>query len=180
MNDSKIHYGEFCFRVAGVLMNKGKILLQTDDLVDFWVLPGGGVKLFESSEDAIKREFKEEMRLDIEIERLLWVVENSFEFDNTKIHGIEFTFLIKPIDDKDELKMLEFQGIENDLSVTTDSIYKDQKELKLTFRWFHPSELDSITIKPDIYMQELKDIPNQPKLIRNLEIKTKKDNIQMK
>ena len=171
MKNSKVQKGGFCFRVAGVLLNKGKILLQTDDLVDFWVLPGGGVKLFESSEQAIKREFKEEMKLDVEIDRLLWVVENSYEFDKTKSHGIEFTFLVRPLSKISGLKQQVFQGIENDLIVTTESIYKDQKELKLTFRWFHPTELDSIIIKPDIYKNELKNIPKQPKLVRNLEIK---------
>ncbi|NHJ05034.1 MAG: NUDIX domain-containing protein [Candidatus Heimdallarchaeota archaeon] len=171
MTNSEVYLGEFCFRVAGILINDGKILLQTDDLVDFWVLPGGSVKLFESSEQAIKREFKEEMKLDIEIDRLLWVVENSFDFDNTKIHGIEFIFLVKPLNKISGLKQQVFQGIENDLTVTTESIYKDQKELTLTFRWFHSSELDSITIKPQIYNSELKNLPNHPKLIRNLEIK---------
>lgn len=61
----------FGFRVAGVLLNQGKILLSTDDHVDFWVLPGGGVKPFESSEEAIKREFREEMGVEIEVVRLL-------------------------------------------------------------------------------------------------------------
>ncbi len=45
----------FLYRVTGILLNKGKMLLSTDDYVDFWVLPDGSVKLFELSEDAIKR-----------------------------------------------------------------------------------------------------------------------------
>ncbi|HUU79534.1 MAG TPA: NUDIX domain-containing protein [candidate division Zixibacteria bacterium] len=170
MNDSKVFLGEFCFRVAGILMNKRRILLQTDDLVDFWVIPGGGVKLFESSEQAIKREFQEEMKLKVEVDRLLWIVENSFIFDNTKLHGIEFTFLVKPLNEISGFNQREFHGIENDITVPTESIYKEHEDLKLTFRWFKPEELDSITIKPDIYTNELKNIPSHAKLIRNLEI----------
>ncbi|GAI02982.1 unnamed protein product, partial [marine sediment metagenome] len=57
------------------------MLLFTEDLIDFWVLPGGSIKMFESSEEAIKREFQEEISVSIKVERLLWIVENSFELD---------------------------------------------------------------------------------------------------
>ena len=52
MVEHKVNPEGFGYRVAGVLLNNGKVLLSTDDQVDFWVLPGGGVKPFESSEEA--------------------------------------------------------------------------------------------------------------------------------
>ena len=63
----------FLYRVTGILLNKGKMLLSTDDYVDFWVLSGGSVKLFESSEDAIKGEFQEEIGVKIEVFPIIWV-----------------------------------------------------------------------------------------------------------
>ncbi len=134
--------GIFGYRVAGVLVKDGKILLFTDELVDFWVIPGGGVKLFESSEEAIIREFQEEIGVTIAVDRLLWVVENSFAFENQKIHGIELTFLVKSLDSEEKLAQEEFLGYEKDLGVT-EGMYKNIDNLKMTFRWFHPSELDS-------------------------------------
>ena len=161
------------YRVAGVLLKEGKVLLFTEDLIDFWVLPGGGIKMFESSEEAIKREFQEEIGVSIKVERLLWIVENSFELDGQKYHALELTFLVSPLDSDNKLLQNEFIGLEDDLAMTENYVgrYKDQSELKLTFRWFDPKDLDTITIKPDIYHEALKSIPEHPVLLRNLEIK---------
>jgi 8-oxo-dGTP pyrophosphatase MutT (NUDIX family) len=161
------------YRVAAVLLNEGKILLFTEELIDCWVLPGGGIKIFESSEEAIKREFKEETGISIKVERLLWIVENSFEMDGLKYHALELTFLVSPMDSLEKLTKKEFKGLEDDLGMVTnmEGRYKDKKELELVFRWFKPEELDSITIKPDIYNEALKNIPEYPTLLRNLEIK---------
>ncbi|MBK5113516.1 MAG: NUDIX domain-containing protein [Candidatus Heimdallarchaeota archaeon] len=158
------------YRVAGVLVKDERVLLFTEGLIDFWVLPGGGVKIFESSEQAIKREFQEEIGVTIAVDRLLWVVENSFIMDEKKYHAIELTFLVSPLDSEEKLTQEEFIGYEKDLTLL-EGRYKDVKDLKMTFRWFHPNELDSITIKPDIYHEALKNIPDHPTLIRNLEVK---------
>ncbi|NPE09726.1 MAG: NUDIX domain-containing protein [Asgard group archaeon] len=173
MTNSAQEFGSFGYRVAGVLINDGRILLFSDELVDFWVIPGGGVKLFESSEQAIIREFQEEIGVTIAVERLLWVVENSFTFDNQRVHGIELTFLVKSLDSEEKLAQDEFFGYEKDLQAIGGR-YKNIENLKMNFRWFHPTELDSITIQPKIYNDELKNIPDYPKLLRNLEIENKK------
>ena len=162
--------GNFGFRVAGILLKDNKVLLQTDDLVDFWVIPGGSVKPFESSEEAIKREFLEEMGVEIEVGRLLWIVENSFVFDNIKMHGIGLDFLVKPIEWSEKLSKEEFTGVEDDFH-PDGTRYEKIKDLKITFRWFDIAELDTITIKPKVYHEALKNIPDQPKILRNLEVK---------
>ncbi|MBK5113986.1 MAG: NUDIX domain-containing protein [Candidatus Heimdallarchaeota archaeon] len=170
MTNSTSKVGFFgAYRVAGVLIKDEKILLFTDDLADSWHIPGGLVKIFESSEQAIKREFQEEIRINVTVERLLWVVESSFVFDNKNYHGIELTFLVSASDFDEKMTQNEFYGLEDDLD-SPEGRYKYQKDLKLTFRWFHPSELDSNTIKPKIYHEALKNIPDHPKLIRNLEV----------
>ena len=170
MTNSALDVGFFGgYRVAGVLIKDEKILLFTDDFVDSWHIPGGLVKMFESSEQAIKREFQEEIGLDITVERLSWIVENSFVFDNKKYHGIELTFLVSSLDSEEKLTQEEFYGLEDDLG-SLEGRYENQKDLKLTFRWFHQTELDSITVLPKIYNDELKNIPDYPKLVRNLEV----------
>ena len=50
----------FNYRVGGVVLHDSKILLTTEDHLDFWYLPGGRVRLFESSEKALQREITEE------------------------------------------------------------------------------------------------------------------------
>ncbi len=55
------------YRVAGIMVKDGKVLLQADEFNDFWTTPGGGIKMFESSEEALKREFQEELEADITV-----------------------------------------------------------------------------------------------------------------
>lgn len=159
----------FGFRVAGVLLKNTKVLLGTDDQVDFWVLPGGGVKPFESSEEAIKREFLEEIGVKIDVTRLLWVVENSFVFDDIKVHGIGLDFLVEPLEWNETLNGDVFHGVEDDFKLA-GTRYEHLDDLKLTFRWFDIAELDTITIKPKVYHEALKNIPDHPVLLRNLEV----------
>ncbi|MHA2119463.1 MAG: NUDIX domain-containing protein [Candidatus Thorarchaeota archaeon] len=67
-------------RSEGVMQNGTRILLSRVEEDDIWVLPGGSVKLYETTEEALEREILEEMGFKIEVERLLWIVENFFDF----------------------------------------------------------------------------------------------------
>ena len=56
-------------RVCGILLREGKMLLiahQKDGDI-YWLLPGGGVAFGESLEDALKREFMEELNINISV-----------------------------------------------------------------------------------------------------------------
>jgi hypothetical protein len=63
----------------------------------------------------------------------------------------------------------QFPGVEDHYH-PPGTRYEDIESLTLIFRWFDIDELDSIVIKPAIYHQALKDIPDYPVLYRNLEI----------
>ena len=52
--------GRFNYRVAGLVVNGDKILLQTNPAVDFHNMIGGRVKLLESTTEALIRECNEE------------------------------------------------------------------------------------------------------------------------
>ncbi|HZC06679.1 MAG TPA: NUDIX domain-containing protein [Ktedonobacterales bacterium] len=73
--------GRFNFRVAGVWLHEGHVLLQGDSREDFWALPGGRVEMMESAEAALLRELREELAMSEEtrIERLLWVMQSFFQ-----------------------------------------------------------------------------------------------------
>ena len=60
---------EFNVRVYGVLIHKGKLLVSDEYIKgDFYTkLPGGGLERGEGTMDCLKREFKEETGLDIEV-----------------------------------------------------------------------------------------------------------------
>ncbi len=60
-------------RVRGILIKDGIIALikRTRDGETFYVFPGGGVEEGETDEDALKREMKEELGVDISVKALI-------------------------------------------------------------------------------------------------------------
>src|SRR3972149_1738715 len=68
----------FVYRVAGVAIDKGRVLLETVGGQDFWFLPGGRGEFLEPSKETLRREIIEEIGARVKVVRLLWVVENFF------------------------------------------------------------------------------------------------------
>ncbi len=62
-------------RVAGILVRDQKILLVRHEKngQSYFLLPGGGMEFGETAEQALIREFKEEVGLEIEVGRLVMV-----------------------------------------------------------------------------------------------------------
>ncbi|MBT2691659.1 NUDIX hydrolase [Bacillus sp. ISL-55] len=59
----------------------------------FWTLPGGGLEAGETFEDAVIREVREEVNLDVEVVDYLFTGQYS--------HGEERCFLVRSINDKE-------------------------------------------------------------------------------
>lgn len=60
----------FNIRVYGILVNEKKQVLVSDEFIrgsQYTKLPGGGLEFGEGTRDCLKREFKEEMELNVEI-----------------------------------------------------------------------------------------------------------------
>lgn len=65
-------------RVAAIIIKDNKVLLmrRVKEGQEYFVFPGGGINEGESAEDAVIREIKEELSLDIKIDKLLFQIEN--------------------------------------------------------------------------------------------------------
>jgi len=65
-------------RVAAIIIKNNKILLmrRIKKGQKYFVFPGGGIKQDESIEDAIIREVKEELSLDVKLDKLLFQIKN--------------------------------------------------------------------------------------------------------
>src|SRR5689334_20866446 len=85
----------FNYRVVGVAIHDGRVLLHQGEGESFWTLPGGRAELGESAEQTLQREMREELEIEIEIVRLLWVVENFFRFDQKNYHELSLYFLMR-------------------------------------------------------------------------------------
>src|SRR5260370_33919733 len=58
-------------RVYGILINESRQVLVSDEYIRgnyYTKFPGGGLELGEGTRDCLKREFKEEMDLDVQVE----------------------------------------------------------------------------------------------------------------
>ena len=97
-------------RVGAIIRYKGKILVEKNNNVDFGVIPGGRVKTLESSKDALIREVKEEIGIDLSNTEMNIVssIENFFEFDGKKYHELYYVYNIN-LDDSYEL----YDGMSN-------------------------------------------------------------------
>ena len=99
MTDIAIASDHLNYRVVGVCVHEGHVLLHREAKDDFWVLPGGRPRLYESSRDALIREMDEEISTRVEVLRLLWVVENFFAYFGKQLHELSFYYqMALPVD----------------------------------------------------------------------------------
>lgn len=63
----------FRIAVSALIFSEGKILLALRRDIDWWNLPGGGMEVGETVDEALRREVYEETLLEVEVERLVGV-----------------------------------------------------------------------------------------------------------
>ena len=144
-NEKKTSKVRFKFRVAGVAMHQGRVLLHQFEGSEYWSLPGGNVEIGETSVAALTRELKEEADLDIDVKRLLWVHENYFvRASGKQVHEICFYYFIKLLKEQ----RTTFQGTEG--------------EIPLYFRWTPLEEIEAMTLVPSFLKAGLHLLPATP------------------
>ena len=142
---------QFGFRPAGSALNQGRVLLQQSELDPFWALPGGRVEMLESAEDALRREMREELRLEVEVEGLFWDLENFFVYRTVSNSEMGLYFLMNVPSGSD---LYNAKGV-----IQT----QDELGTKLRHRWQPLDSLRDLDIKPkSLYgvLPELPDVPN--------------------
>lgn len=141
----------FTYRVAGVCIHASHVLTHKSDAEDFYALPGGRVELLESSEGALRREMREELGVDIRVERLLWIIENLFTYERHASHELCLYYLMT-LDGPDSLH-------------NNDQIIRCLDAPELTFQWLPLAELRSFTLLPTPLTSRLLDLPPTPQRI---------------
>ncbi|WP_105616441.1 NUDIX hydrolase [Vallitalea okinawensis] len=131
----------FNLRVAGVSIYNGRVLLHRTEKDDFWALPGGRNEFNEFSEQTLVREMKEEIDEVVEVNRLLWIVENFFEHESKEFHETSFYYLMDFNEDSLVLTKEEFRGIEGDGY--------------LIYKWFDIEDIDEVEVYPTFIKKKL-------------------------
>lgn len=69
---------EIRIRVGGIICRNGQMLLisHKKDGHIYWLLPGGGVEFGESLEEALKREFMEELNINVSVGELAFALDS--------------------------------------------------------------------------------------------------------
>ncbi|MCF6302831.1 MAG: NUDIX domain-containing protein [Devosiaceae bacterium] len=90
---------KFNYRVAGIVIRDGHVLVCREDDQDYVFLPGGRVEFGEVSEKALEREIDEELHCSGEVGNLLFSVENFFELSGEHFHELAKYYALElPVD----------------------------------------------------------------------------------
>lgn len=141
----KTEQGKFNYRVCGIITHNNKILALKDEGGPYYYLPGGRVKLHESIEEALKREMQEELKIEAEIVRPLWLHQNFFKIEKEKYHEICLYFLL----DISKTGLLE-KG---------ETFMLHDGEKQLNFKWIAFEKLKEEHIYPTFIKKEIFNLP---------------------
>ena len=142
--------GTFNIRVYGVLINEKRQVLVSDEYIRgeyYTKFPGGGLEIGEGTRDCLKREFKEEMDLNVEIGEHLYTTDfYQVSAFNPAHQIISIYYSVKALNEiKVPLRTKEFDFDERQMEV-----YR-QTRMTETFRFIEWDNFspDSVTLPID-------------------------------
>ncbi|MFI5151727.1 MAG: NUDIX domain-containing protein [Chitinophagales bacterium] len=140
----------FNIRVYGILLGERKRVLVSDEFIRgayYTKFPGGGLEFGEGTRDCLKREFREEMDLDVQIADHIYTTDffqmSAFNPEHQIISIYYEAIALEPI--KAALRTIPFDFDENQMSV-----YDKTGEIE-TFRFIDWEEFseNSVTLPID-------------------------------
>jgi 8-oxo-dGTP pyrophosphatase MutT (NUDIX family) len=121
-------------RACAIIRQADRILLNRFGGDSFWALPGGAVEQGEFSTDALVREMREELGVTVEIGRLVWIVENLFDYRGTDFTEYGFYYEAAWPPPTHPLPEGEFVGLEPDQF----------------FRWVKNEDIAALDFRPTV------------------------------
>lgn len=139
----------FNLRVVAVFIEGDYVLIHRAESEDFWTPPGGRAELGESTRETVAREMREELEVEVEVGRLLWVVEYFFDTPERAYHEVDFYY------------QAHFPPGAN-ITPATPLFYGDEEGLQLLFRWVRLDELEGLRLYPTFLKTALRELPETP------------------
>lgn len=128
----------FSYRVAGICVHNGKVLLQTTTGEDrSFAFPGGHASFGETNEDTLIREFREEIGAEVTVGELKWVGEVFFPWGKKPCHQICLYYMVELVDPKIPLEGA-FLGEEK----------MEGRKFDLEFHWVPLEEVGNLEVYP--------------------------------
>ena len=128
----------FSYRVAGILVRDGKVLLQKPNNTEEYAFPGGLVIFGETTAQALTRRWMQETGLEIEVGQLKWVEENLFVLEGKPRQQVCLDYIV------------DFKAAEDGLADGTTALtYSEDDENAVCFYWVPLEQVASIKVYPE-------------------------------
>ena len=137
----------FMYRVGGIAIHDGRLLVEHAVGKGFCFLPGGRVEYGESAIAALQREAREELREPAEIGRLLVVADNFFVLDGRRYQEVNLYFLIE---------------LDEDSPILGRDGRFARAEASIVLEWISTDELARANLKPTFLHEPIRDLPSAP------------------
>ena len=139
--------GRFNYRVCGIIVHDGKLLVMKDDGIGHYYLPGGRVQMHETTDMAVLREMREELLIDAKIDRPLWLNQSFFTLDGTqeRFHELCLYYLM--------------DVSETDLLLRVESFSREEGGHIHTFKWMPFEHLQDEYIYPLFIKEQIFNLP---------------------
>ena len=147
----RLKRGTFNYRVGAVIIHGGKLLLMKNEEEPYYYTVGGRVRFNETTEETVRREVREEIGIDLDIDRFLFFQEQFFDgkVTGTHIHELGVYYLMT---DSPALEHLECH------SVTARGVAEE-------LCWIPLEEIGDYYIVPESVAAKLKNLPDHPEHI---------------
>ena len=137
----------FSYRVAGICVQNGKVLLQKPTNDNAFAFPGGHVEFGETNAETLVREFQEEIGADIHVGELKWVAEIFFPWGRKPCHQICLYYLVE---------ILNPEIPEDGMFMATEHI--EGRNFDLEYHWVSVADVGKLEVYPT----------NAPELLQKL------------
>lgn len=145
--------GVFNYRVCAVITRGETLLVMKDERSPYYYLPGGRVKLHETAQKALLREIREELEVDAEIIRPLWLNQSFFTEDVNRLnyHELCLYFLV-------DVSKTNLMRKENDF------ILMENGKHRHAFSWMPFSRLGKSYLYPEFIKESILHLPDHLEL----------------
>ena len=127
----------FSYRVGGILIREGKILLQKPRNDDYAII-GGHVSRLETTSDTLRREFFEEIHAPVRVQELLAIGEIFFPWGSRPCHQISLYYRVE-LEDETAIPLSgSFWGWDD----------LDNQRIDLEYCWVPLEKLAQLTVYP--------------------------------
>jgi 8-oxo-dGTP pyrophosphatase MutT (NUDIX family) len=135
----------FNFRAAGILLHEGRVLLHRN-VRGGWALPGGHIEPLEAGAVTLAREMREELGIEVTVERLVWVSEHFFHTSAGRpVHELCLYYLMRLPGDH--------------WLYAREGLFAGREGERLHFAWQPVATLDSLSLYPEFLRVRLRAIP---------------------